>query len=118
MGQVWEERKALIAEYGVLPQQCGNHVVIRHDGGEHSFYGHMMYQSLTVTEGSHVKQGQVIGKIGNTGLSGCPHLHFQLMNGPDFLTSRGLPCHFTNIRNLDGSKLAFIQEEYTIVHTE
>jgi hypothetical protein len=116
--QVWEERKKLIEEYGVLPQQCGNHVVIRHDGGEHSFYGHLAHRSLTVAQGDRVAQGQPIGTIGNTGLTACPHLHFQLMDGPDFLTARGLPCHFTGIRNLENRPLSLIQEEYTMVVTE
>lgn len=57
-------------------------------------------------------------KIGNTGLSNCPHLHFQLMNGPDFMTARGLPCSFSNITDVAGNKLNFIQEENIIVHAE
>lgn len=97
---------------------CGNYVVLRHDNEEYSLYGHLQYHSLTVKKGETVKQGQPIGRLGNTGKSGCPHLHFQLMNGPDYSTARGLPCHFTNIVDAMKNPLSLIREEYTIVVAE
>jgi hypothetical protein len=113
----WAERKPLIDKYG-LAAQCGNHVIIKHANGEYSFYGHLIAYSLTVKKGDKITQGQAIAKVGHTGLSGCPHLHFQLMNGPDFLASRGLPCSFTNLKDVTGEKISFIQEENIIVHAE
>ncbi len=113
--EVLKERKKIIEQFGHMPLQCGNYAIIKHDNGEYSLYGHMIYHSLTVKKGDFVKQGQIIGKIGNTGKSGCPHLHFQLMNGPDYSTARGLPCHFTNITDAQHHKLGLICEEYTIV---
>jgi hypothetical protein len=113
----WNERKPLIDKYG-LAAQCGNHIVLKHANEEYSFYGHLLTDSLTVKKGARVKQGQVIGKVGNTGLSNCPHLHFQLMDGPDFLANRGLPCSFSNIRDVTGNKISLIQEENIIVHAE
>lgn len=98
-----------------MPLQCGNYAIIEHDNGEYSLYGHMIYHSLTVKIDDYVKQGEVIGRIGNTGKSGCPHLHFQLMNGPDYSTARGLPCHFINITDARHHNLGLICEEYTIV---
>lgn len=109
-------RKAFVEKFGFMPLQCGNYIVIKHAHDEYSFYGHIQYQSVKVKPGDHVKQGQPIGKIGNTGKSGCPHLHFQLMNGPDFSSARGLSCHFTNIMT-DQTPLSLINEAYTIVQT-
>lgn len=113
----WNERKPYIDKYG-LAAQCGNYIVLRHENGEYSFYGHLATNSLTIKKGDKVKKGQVIAKVGNTGLSNCPHLHFQLMDGPDFLTARGLPCSFSNITDVAGNKINFIQEENIIVHAE
>ncbi|WP_164949234.1 M23 family metallopeptidase [Clostridium sp. FP2] len=113
----WSERKPIIDKYG-LAAQCGNYIVLKHANEEYSFYGHLVTDSLTIKKGDRVKQGQVIGKVGHTGLSNCPHLHFQLMDGPDFLAARGLPCSFSNIRDVAGEKLSLIQEENIIVHAE
>lgn len=113
----WDERKPYIDKYG-LAAQCGNYIVLKHENEEYSFYGHLLTNSLTIKNGDKVKQGQVIGNVGNTGLSNCPHLHFQLMDGPDFLTARGLPCSFLNITDVAGNKINFIQEENIIVHAE
>jgi hypothetical protein len=114
---VWKDRKVYIEKYGHLPSQCGNHVVIKHENGEYSLYGHLMPNSLPVNKGDRVKQGQSIGKIGNTGLSNCPHLHFQLMDGADFFGSRGLPCYFTNLKDISRNEIDILREDNLIVHT-
>lgn len=58
----------------------GNYVVISHGNGYTTLYAHM--SSRSVKEGDKVTQGQVIGKIGSTGNSTGPHLHFEIsLNG-------------------------------------
>lgn len=54
----------------------GNLVKIQHPNGSITFYGHN--QSLIVKKGESVKQGQVIAKMGSTGRSTGPHLHFEI----------------------------------------
>ena len=54
-------------------------------------YAHMQKDSVTVQVGDHVKRGQVLGKLGNTGNTSAPHLHFQLMAGPSALGAQGVP---------------------------
>ena len=56
----------------------GNMVMIRHSTGEVSVFAHLQFASVTVKVGDHVKQGQSIGRCGNSGNSSAPHLHFQL----------------------------------------
>ena len=94
----------------------GNHVVLDLGGGLFAFYAHMQKGSVTVARGDEVKRGQVLGKLGNTGNTSAPHLHFHLMDGPSVLGSSGLPyvidsfvyagqvpaAEFTQATNLEG----------------
>jgi hypothetical protein len=101
-----------------LPAGAGNHVVLKHKSSEHSFYAHMIPGSLRVKTGDRVKQGQVLGLIGNSGNSDGPHLHFHLMDGPDYFTARGLPCHFMNVRNLYGELMEIVDVDSSPVWAE
>ncbi len=76
-----------------LPRVLGNHVVIR-SGGVYAGFVHLAPGSVAVTAGHAVTAGDVIGRVGHTGNSTSPHLHFQLMDGPDPLTAQGVPCAF------------------------
>jgi murein DD-endopeptidase MepM/ murein hydrolase activator NlpD len=69
----------------------GNHVVLDLGGGVWAFYAHLERDSVRVSRGDHVKRGQVLGSLGNTGNTSAPHLHFHLMDGPSTLGSNGLP---------------------------
>lgn len=57
----------------------GNMVEIQHPDGSRTLYGHN--QSLLVRKGQQVSQGQVIAKMGSTGNSTAPHLHFEVHPG-------------------------------------
>lgn len=58
----------------------GNTVVIQHDEKHSTLYGHLRYYD--VSEEQFVKQGDIIGKVGSTGWSTGPHLHFEVrING-------------------------------------
>ena len=69
----------------------GNHVVLDLGNGFFAFYGHLQKGSVMVKRGERVKRGQVLGRLGNSGNSSAPHLHFHIMNGPSVLGSDGLP---------------------------
>ncbi|MCL2008216.1 MAG: M23 family metallopeptidase [Treponema sp.] len=70
----------------------GNNVIIRHRHGFYTRYAHM--QTFRVTTGQRVQQGQVIGYIGNTGLSTGPHLHYEVHIGSDVVD----PYRYINMR--------------------
>jgi hypothetical protein len=72
----------------------GNYLVIDIGGGHFAVYAHLQPGSLRVHVGEHVKQGQVIGLLGNTGNTNLPHLHFEIIGGPGVATSDGLPFVF------------------------
>lgn len=61
---------------------AGNYILILHTDGMYSFYGHLHQKTITVKEGDSVAQGQVIGKMGSSGWSTGPHLHFEIRTGP------------------------------------
>jgi murein DD-endopeptidase MepM/ murein hydrolase activator NlpD len=56
----------------------GNLVIIDHGGGYSSLYAHLQTGSVSVSVGQEVKQGQQIGRVGSTGWSTGPHLHFEI----------------------------------------
>jgi murein DD-endopeptidase MepM/ murein hydrolase activator NlpD len=55
-----------------------NFIVIQHAKGEYSRYDHLAHKSAMVRVGQSVKAGQVIGRVGTTGFTYTPHLHFQV----------------------------------------
>ena len=55
-----------------------NFIVIMHSNGEYSRYDHLSYNSSTVKIGQHVIAGEEIAKVGMTGYTYLPHLHFQV----------------------------------------
>jgi murein DD-endopeptidase MepM/ murein hydrolase activator NlpD len=63
-----------------------NFVVIAHSNSEFSRYDHLEYKSTPVTVGQFVRKGERIGRVGMTGFTYLPHLHFQVfvIMGPDF----------------------------------
>lgn len=69
----------------------GNHVILDIGHGRYAFYAHLQPGSLKVKLGDHVKRGQVLGLVGNSGNSTEPHLHFHLSNGNSPLGSEGIP---------------------------
>jgi murein DD-endopeptidase MepM/ murein hydrolase activator NlpD len=75
----------------------GNHVVIDHGNAEYSMIAHFMRGSLLVKAGDRVQQGQTLGKLGASGDTSAPHVHYQLQSGPIWEYADGLPCKFTNV---------------------
>lgn len=85
---------------------AGNLIVIRHEASgviEYSSYGHLRAGSARVAVGQSVRQGEVIGEVGDTGDSAAVHLHYQLNRGDDPFMSQSLPVRFANLRNAGGN---------------
>ena len=62
----------------------GNLVIIKHPNGYESYYGHLSKYGKGIKKGVRVKQGQVIGYVGSTGLSTGPHLDFRIKKNGKF----------------------------------
>jgi murein DD-endopeptidase MepM/ murein hydrolase activator NlpD len=78
----------------------GNYVVIKIGEGRYAYYAHLQkgQKGVLVEPGDRVEKGQVIGKLGNTGNTDAPHLHFMLINGKAPLTSSALPFEIGSFR--------------------
>lgn len=55
-----------------------NFVVTMHDNGEYSRYDHLAYHSSRLAVGQHVSANHIIARVGMTGYTFVPHLHFQV----------------------------------------
>ncbi|MEV0774421.1 M23 family metallopeptidase [Streptomyces sp. NPDC050433] len=75
----------------------GNHVILDLGDGTYAMYAHLKQGSVTVAVGDTVRAGQRIADCGNTGNSTEAHVHFQLMDGPDLDTARGVPFTWRGI---------------------
>jgi murein DD-endopeptidase MepM/ murein hydrolase activator NlpD len=62
----------------------GNLVIIKHPNGYETYYGHLSKYGKGVKKGVRVKQGQVIGYVGATGLATGPHLDFRIKKNGSF----------------------------------
>jgi len=72
----------------------GNYVVLEIRPGVFASYAHLQRGSVKVRAGDHVRRGQLLARLGQSGSSSAPHLHFQLSNAMTFEGSEGLPFLF------------------------
>ena len=112
-----------------IRENWGNTVIVRHNNYLFSSLSHLKNKSVTVKPGDKVKQGDVLGKCGNSGRSPYPHLHFQLQQSP-YIGSHTLDyplSHFIEhkdtgyyLRNfavpLSGHKISNIEKNELLSH--
>ncbi|MDQ2833038.1 MAG: M23 family metallopeptidase [Acidobacteriota bacterium] len=91
------------------PNGFGNYVAIRHSDGRVSWLLHMQPGSVTVHTGNVVHAGQVLGKIGFSGDSLFPHLHYNVTNAPSY-PAQGVPSYFRDFTRVLGSRRVDVSE--------
>lgn len=74
---VYAVREGLVVESGT-DAILGEYIVIRHDGDWQTVYGHLSKRLVRLNE--RVESGMIIGRVGSTGQSTGPHLHFEVRN--------------------------------------
>ena len=89
-------RNAITFTPARLASILGNHVIVQSDDVFAGF-AHLAPGSVVVSEGQRVRVGDVIGRVGHTGNSTSPHLHFQLMDAADPVVAKGVPCAFETL---------------------
>jgi murein DD-endopeptidase MepM/ murein hydrolase activator NlpD len=83
----------------------GNFVVLRIAPGVYAHYAHLQAGSVKLRVGQRVRRGAVIGRLGQTGSAGAPHLHFHISDRPGFERSEGLPFVIDGFTLLGGTKI-------------
>ncbi len=68
-----------IIDYAGRHGAYGNYIRIRHNSVYATAYAHLDHFAKGIRSGKRVKQGQVVGYVGSTGLSTGPHLHYEVM---------------------------------------
>lgn len=87
----------------------GNRVEIQHANGYVTTYNHMSGFARGIEEGVRVRQGQVVGFLGSTGLSTGPHLHYEVIVNGNFVDP--LRIRLARTRELNGAQLAEFRRE-------
>jgi murein DD-endopeptidase MepM/ murein hydrolase activator NlpD len=87
----------------------GKYVRIRHTNGYETAYGHMTAYARGIDEGTRVRQGQVIGFVGSTGLSTGSHLHYEILVNGRFVDP--MRIKLPRGRVLEGPVLAGFEKE-------
>jgi murein DD-endopeptidase MepM/ murein hydrolase activator NlpD len=87
----------------------GKQVKIRHTNGYETAYGHMSAFARGIKPGVRVRQGQIIGYVGSTGLSTGPHLHYEVLVNGRFVNP--MRVKLPRGRELEGNELVAFQKE-------
>jgi murein DD-endopeptidase MepM/ murein hydrolase activator NlpD len=87
----------------------GKYIRIRHTNGYETGYGHMSAFARNMEEGKKVRQGQVIGYVGSTGLSTGAHLHYEILINGRFVDP--MKIRLPRGRVLEGGLLANFEQE-------
>ena len=87
----------------------GKYVRVRHANGYETAYGHMTAFARGLDVGSRVRQGQVIGFVGSTGLSTGAHVHFEILINDRFVDP--MKIKLPRGRVLDGAPLAQFEKD-------
>ena len=86
----------------------GKYVRVRHANGYQTAYGHMTAFARGLNVGSRVRQGQIIGFVGSTGLSTGAHVHFEILINDRFVNP--MTVKLPRGRVLDGTSLAIFEK--------
>jgi murein DD-endopeptidase MepM/ murein hydrolase activator NlpD len=89
--------------------EYGNYIRIRHANGYKTAYGHMSRFASGVSEGVKVRQGQIIGFVGSTGLASGPHVHFEVLVNSSYVDPMSIQV--PRERQLATKQLADFQKE-------
>ncbi len=94
---------------------AGNYVIVDIGNRKYACYAHMIPGSVRVKKGDTVKEGQVLGLMGNSGNSDLPHLHFQVVTDtPSFLGAEGYPHVYRSFDLIGGVNTTLAEQKLSV----
>lgn len=87
----------------------GNYIIIKCGDETYAFLAHLQKGSIEVIEGQDIKKGDLLGRVGHSGNSTSPHLHFHLMDSPDLYSAKGIPCAFKQYKIFKNGKWSLVK---------
>ena len=85
-----------------LGNMGGNYVLLKIGRDRYAFYAHLIPGSIRVKVGQHVRRGAILGRVGNSGNSTEPHLHFHIVDGPSTLGADAMAYEFSDATLVPG----------------
>lgn len=79
----------------------GNRIVLEVAPGQYLFILHLKAGTIRVAPGHDVREGQILGHVGNSGNSSEPHVHVHLQDTPELGVGEGIPLYFASYVVLD-----------------
>jgi murein DD-endopeptidase MepM/ murein hydrolase activator NlpD len=98
-----------VVEKAGLEGGYGKYVRIKHNNGYETAYGHMSAFAKGLEPGKRVRQGQIIGFVGSTGMSTGPHVHYEILVNGRFVDP--MRIKLPRGRSLDGPLMASFEKE-------
>jgi murein DD-endopeptidase MepM/ murein hydrolase activator NlpD len=88
----------------------GKQIILEHAGGTKTYYGHLSNYAKNIKAGAKVRQKQIIGYIGSTGISTGPHLDYRMAQNGVFINPFG--AKFRPRSQLAGTQLVLFRQEF------
>ncbi len=87
----------------------GNYIIIKCEDDTYAFLAHLQKGSIEVIEGQVINKRDYLGRVGHSGNSTAPHLHFHLMDNPDLFIANGIPCAFNQYELYSHGKWSLVK---------
>ena len=92
---VYAVADGIVVTTAALTTSYGNYIILYHPSSNlYTLYAHGQAGSISVSQGQTVKQGQQIMRVGTTGNSTGPHLHFEVRTSPGYYSNRVNPAAY------------------------
>ena len=93
----------------------GNYIRINHKSGLQTAYAHLNKYSKSIKRGDSIKQGEIIGYAGSSGLSTGPHLHYEVIRNGEKIDPSNFTKEITRVNLEDNELLSFKKERNKII---